>query len=135
MLHTPSVVNVGNPHCVFWVSDVAAYELDRFGPLLENHPMFPERANIHLAQVIDRGHINLRTWERGAGLTRACGTGACAAQVCAVRKKFTDRTATVTLPGGDLVVEWRERDEHMLMTGPVSYDFEAELPLVAGGNA
>ena len=135
VLHTPSVVNVGNPHAIFWVDDVEAYELDRFGPLLENHPIFPEGANISLANVVARDHIILKVWERGAGLTRACGTGACAAQVCAVRKKFTDRTATVTLPGGDLVIEWRERDEHILMTGPVSYDFEGELPVLAAGGA
>ncbi len=135
VLHTPSVVNVGNPHCVFWVDDVNAHDLGRFGPLLENHPIFPERANISLAQVVARDHIILKVWERGAGLTRACGTGACAAQVCAVRKKFTDRVATVTLPGGDLVIEWRESDDHILMTGPVSYDFEGELPGIAAGTS
>ena len=132
VLHTPAVVNVGNPHCIFWVDDVEAHDLARFGPLLENHPIFPERANISLAQVVDPGHIVLKVWERGAGLTRACGTGACAAQVCAVRKKFTDRVATVTLPGGDLVIEWRERDEHMLMTGPIAYEFEGVLPELPG---
>jgi diaminopimelate epimerase len=132
VLHTPSVVNVGNPHCVFWVDDVHAHDLARFGPLLENHPIFPERANISLAQVVDRQHIIVRVWERGVGLTRACGTGACAVQVCAVRKKFTDPVATVTLPGGDLTIEWRESDKHILMTGPVSYDYEGELPAVAG---
>jgi diaminopimelate epimerase len=135
VLHTPSVVNVGNPHAVFWVKDVNAYELDRLGPLLENHPIFPEGANISLAHVTARDHINLRVWERGAGLTRACGTGACAAQVCAVRKDFTDRVARVTLPGGDLTIEWRERDQHILMTGPVAYEFEGELPTLAAGGA
>ena len=135
ILHTPSVVNVGNPHAVFWVDDVDAYELDRTGPLLENHPIFPEGANISLANVVSRNHIILKVWERGAGLTRACGTGACAAMVCAVRKDLVDRVATVTLPGGDLSIEWRERDDHMLMTGPVSYDFEGELPVMADGGA
>ena len=79
VLHTPSAVNMGNPHAIFWVDDVNAYDLPRFGPLLENHPIFPDRANISLAQVVDREHIVIRTWERGAGLTRACGSAACAA--------------------------------------------------------
>ncbi|MGI9464802.1 MAG: diaminopimelate epimerase [Aestuariivirgaceae bacterium] len=130
VLHTPSVVNVGNPHAVFWVDDPEAHDLDRAGPLLEHHPIFPEGANISLAQVVSRDHIILKVWERGAGLTRACGTGACAAMVCAVRKDLVDRIATVTLPGGDLKIEWREHDKHMLMTGPAAYDFEGELPVL-----
>ena len=85
ILHSPSVVNVGNPHAVFWVEDVAAYDLARIGPMLENHPIFPERANISLAHVTSRTAITLRTWERGAGLTKACGSAACAATVCAAR--------------------------------------------------
>src|SRR5665213_2643352 len=85
VLHTPSVVSMGNPHAVFWVDDVNAYDLARFGPLLENHPIFPERANITLAHIVDRDHITIRTWERGAGLTRACGSAACAAAVAAAR--------------------------------------------------
>ncbi len=135
VLHTPSVVNVGNPHCVFWVDDVEVHDLERFGPLLENHPIFPERANISLAQVVDRGHIIVKTWERGAGVTKACGTGACAVHVCAVRRNLVERTATVTLPGGDLTMEWRERDEHILMTGPIAYDYDGELPAMAAGSA
>ncbi|NNE23691.1 MAG: diaminopimelate epimerase [Rhizobiales bacterium] len=135
VLHTPSVVNVGNPHAVFWVDDVEGYELERAGPLLEHHPIFPEGANISLAHVVSRDHIILKVWERGAGLTRACGTGACAAMVCAVRKEFVDRVATVTLPGGDLTIEWRESDKHILMTGPVAYEFEGELPAMAGESA
>ncbi len=134
VLHTPSVVNVGNPHGVFWVEDVEAHDLERAGPLLEHHPIFPQGANISLAHVESRDHIILKVWERGAGLTRACGTAACAAMVCAVRKDLVDRIATVTLPGGDLTIEWRERDEHMLMTGPVSYDFEGELPMTVAGT-
>ena len=89
ILHSPSVANVGNPHAVFWVDDVTAYDLGRIGPLLENHPIFPERANISLAQVASRHAITLRTWERGAGLTKACGSAACAATVCAARKELT----------------------------------------------
>jgi diaminopimelate epimerase len=123
VLHSPSVVNMGNPHAIFWVDDVNAYDLERFGPLLENHPIFPERANITLAHIVDRTHIVIRTWERGAGLTRACGSAACAAAVAAARFKRTERTVRVTLPGGDLTIEWRERDDHVLMTGPVAFEF------------
>ena len=118
VLHSPSVVNVGNPHAIFWVEDVMAYDLERFGPLLENHPIFPERANISLAHVTSRSTITLRTWERGAGLTKACGTAACAAAVAAARKDLTGRDVTVTLPGGPLVISWTSQNR-ILMTGSV----------------
>ena len=124
ILHSPSVASMGNPHAIFWVDDVQAYDLSRIGPLLENHPIFPERANISLARVVSREHIVLRTWERGAGLTKACGSAACAAAVNAARTRRTGRKVTVTLPGGDLLIEWRETDDHVLMTGPVEYEFE-----------
>ena len=123
ILHSPSVVNMGNPHAIFWVDDVTAYDLARIGPLLENHPIFPERANISLAAVKSREHLVVRTWERGAGLTRACGSAACAAAVAAARTRRTGRKVTVTLPGGDLLIEWREADDHVLMTGPAEYEF------------
>jgi diaminopimelate epimerase len=126
ILHSPSVANMGNPHAVFWVDDVNAYDLGRIGPLLENDPIFPDRANISLAQVVSRDDLIVRTWERGAGLTRACGSAACAAVVCASRIQRTDRRATVRLPGGDLGIEWRE-DDHVLMTGPVEYEFEGRF--------
>ena len=103
ILHSPSVVNMGNPHAVFWVDDVNAYDLAKIGPLLENHPMFPERANITLCAIQSKEHIVIRTWERGAGLTKACGSAACAAAVAAARLKRTGRKVRVTLPGGDLV--------------------------------
>ena len=127
ILHSPSAVSMGNPHAVFWVEDVNAYDLAKIGPLLENHPIFPERANISLAAVTSRAHLVVRTWERGAGLTKACGTAACAAAVCAARTKRTGRRVTVTLPGGDLAIEWRERDDHVLMTGPVAYEFDGRF--------
>lgn len=117
ILHSPAVVNVGNPHAIFWVEDVMAYDLGRFGPMLENHPMFPERANISLAHVTARDAITLRTWERGAGLTRACGSAACAAAVCAARKGLTERIVTVAVPGGPLHIAWRDNN-HIYMTGP-----------------
>ncbi|MEZ0300531.1 MAG: diaminopimelate epimerase [Hyphomicrobiaceae bacterium] len=126
ILHSPSVVNVGNPHAVFWVEDVAAYDLGRIGPMLENHPIFPERANISLAHVTAPDAITLRVWERGAGLTKACGSAACATAVCAARKKLTGRKVTVTLPGGPLEIEWRA-DDHILMTGPVELEHEGAL--------
>ena len=126
VLHSPSVVNVGNPHAVFWVEDVDAYDLARFGPLLENHPIFPERANISLAQILSPTRIRLRTWERGAGLTKACGTAACAAAVSAMRKKLVERTVTVDLPGGALDIAWRA-DNHILMTGPAELEFRGRL--------
>ncbi len=127
ILHSPSAVNMGNPHAIFWVDDVNAYDLARAGPMLENHPIFPERANISLAQVKDKDHLLLRTWERGAGLTRACGSAACAAAVSAARTKRTGRKVKVSLPGGDLMIEWRASDDHVLMTGPVETEFEGRL--------
>jgi diaminopimelate epimerase len=124
ILRAPSAVSMGNPHAIFWVDDVHGYDLAKLGPQLEHHPIFPERANISLAQVVSRQHIVLRTWERGAGLTRACGSAACAAAVAAARLQRTGRAVTVTLPGGDLRIEWRERDDHVLMTGPVAYEYD-----------
>jgi diaminopimelate epimerase len=127
LLHSPSAVNMGNPHAIFWVDDVEVYDLRKIGPLLENHPMFPERANITLANVRSREGIAIRTWERGAGLTKACGSAACAAAVAAARLRRTGRKVTVTLPGGDLRIEWREGDDRVLMTGPVAYEFEGRF--------
>jgi diaminopimelate epimerase len=132
VLHTPSAVSMGNPHVTFWVEDdVWGYALDRFGPLLENHPIFPERCNISIAQVVSPTHIILRTWERGAGLTRACGTAACAALVNAVRTKRTQRNATLTLPGGDLIVEWKA-DNHVVLTGPAEFEFSGSFDPKSG---
>jgi diaminopimelate epimerase len=128
VLHSPSAVNVGNPHCIFFVEDVEAHDLARFGPMLERHPLFPERANISLAEATGPDSLRLRTWERGAGLTKACGTAACAAAVAAVRRGLNERKVRVTLPGGDLLIDWREDDDHILMTGPYELDYEGTLP-------
>jgi len=128
VLHTPSVVNVGNPHALFFVEDVMAHDLAKLGPMLEHHPLFPERANISLVQVLSPDHLKVRTWERGAGLTQACGTAACAAAVAAARRELAGRRVKVTLPGGDLLIDWRESDGHILMTGPYALDFEGTLP-------
>jgi diaminopimelate epimerase len=127
ILHSPSVVSMGNPHAIFWVDDVNTYDLARFGPLLENHPIFPERANITLAHIVSREHIVIRTWERGAGLTKACGSAACATAVAAARFKRTERKVKVTLPGGELTIEWRADNDHVLMTGPVAFEFEGRF--------
>src|SRR6202166_52157 len=135
LLHSPSVVNMGNPHAIFWVDDVNAHDLGRFGPLLENHPIFPERANITLAHIVSRDAIVIRTWERGAGLTKACGSAACAAAVAAARLKRINRKVTVTLPGGDLTVDWRTSDDHVLMTGPVEFEFEGRFDPALFGKA
>jgi diaminopimelate epimerase len=127
LLHSPSAVGMGNPHAIFWVDDVNAYDLPRFGPLLENHPIFPERANITLAHIVDRDHITIRTWERGAGLTKACGSAACATAVAAARLKRANRIVEIALPGGKLGIEWRERDDHVLMTGPAAFEYEGRF--------
>jgi diaminopimelate epimerase len=122
ILHSPSVANVGNPHAIFWVDDVDAIDLAKVGPLLENHPIFPQRANITVAHVTAPDAITIRTWERGVGLTRACGTAACATLVSAARTNRTGRSAIITLPGGTLLIEWDARD-HIWMTGPAELEF------------
>ncbi len=131
-LRDPVAVNMGNPHAVFFVADAAAVDLARLGPELEHDPLFPERANIGIAQLTGPDQLRLRVWERGAGITRACGTGACAAAVAAARRGLTGRRVTVTLDGGPLEIEWRE-DGHVEMTGPVATAFVGELDLDALG--
>jgi diaminopimelate epimerase len=123
----PGVVSMGNPHVVFFVSDIEAAPIREAGPAIERHPLFPEHVNVGFAQVIGRDRIRLRVWERGAGLTQACGTGACAALVAAARRDLVDRTATLVLDGGELLIEWRA-DDHVIMTGPAAVDFAGELP-------
>jgi diaminopimelate epimerase len=135
-LEGPSAVGMGNPHTVFWVEDAGRYDLRAIGPRLEHDPVFPELANISLAQVLDPERILLRVWERGAGLTRACGSAACATLVAAARKGLTGRRATISLPGGDLLIEWRESDDHVLMTGPVELEHIGTLaPALFAGAA
>jgi diaminopimelate epimerase len=123
-----AAVSMGNPHAVFFVSDVDAHDLARTGPLLEAHNMFPQKANISLAAVTSPASLNLKVWERGAGLTQACGSGACAAVVAANRRGDTGRKVAVTLPGGVLHIHWRG-DNHVIMTGPV--ELEAHMTLAA----
>jgi len=126
------LVDMGNPHAVFFLPqdktpDAKTYDLGKLGPLLEKHPIFPDRANISFARVLTRDHIELNVWERGAGLTQACGSAACATLVAAVRRGLTGRTATVTLPGGDLEITWRESDDKVEMTGPIEFEYDKEL--------
>ena len=125
-LADPVGVGVGNPHAVFFVPDADAVALDVHGPKLEHHPLFPERANIEIAQVISDSEIRLRVWERGAGITRACGSGACATLVAAARRGLTGRRARLRLDGGVLTVEWLP-DNHVLLTGPVALAFRGTL--------
>jgi diaminopimelate epimerase len=127
ILQSPSVVSMGNPHAIFWVDDPQAYDLAAIGPALEHDPLFPERANITLAAIPSRDRLVIRTWERGAGLTQACGSAACAAAVAAARLDRAERRVTVRLPGGELVVEWRASDDHVLMTGPVAYEHKGRF--------
>ena len=125
-LSAPVCANIGNPHATFFVDDAEAIDLAALGPILEHHPLFPQRANIGVAAIRDHESIRLRVWERGAGITRACGSGACAALVAAYRRGFAGRQAAVVLDGGVLDVAWRE-DGHVLMTGPISLSFEGSF--------
>ena len=119
-------VSMGNPHVVFFTNDVKAVALERIGPMVEHHPAFPKRINAHWAQVHSRNELTMRTWERGSGITLACGTGACAVCVAGVLTGRTDRKILAHLPGGDLTIEWRESDKNVYMTGPATEVFSGE---------
>jgi diaminopimelate epimerase len=125
-LGDPVAVSMGNPHLVFLVEDVEAVPLAELGPVLEHHPLLPERANIGIAEVRDRRTVRLRVWERGAGLTGACGSGACAALVATARRDLTDRRAEVLLDGGRLRIVWTEADR-VVMTGPATHSFQGRF--------
>jgi diaminopimelate epimerase len=128
ILHTPGCVSMGNPHVVFFVPDAEAAPVRQVGPMIEHHHLFPERTNVGFAQILAGDRIRLRVWERGVGETAACGTGACAALVAANRRALCSAKATVVLNGGELEIEWL-LGQSVLMTGPVSLDFEGELPV------
>jgi diaminopimelate epimerase len=131
-----ALVNMGNPHAVFFLNPSQIFDLIKLGPLLEHHPIFPDRANISFAQVIAADHILLNVWERGTGITQACGSAACATLVAAVQRGLSARTARITLPGGDLHIVWRETDGEVEMTGPVTFEYEKTLdPLLFSGVA
>ena len=125
-LSDPIGVNVGNPHAVFFVDDAEAIDIEKLGPVLEHHEMFPERANIEVCSIVGENQIRMRVWERGVGITRACGTGACAVGVAAARRGLTDRKTEIILDGGKLTIEWLP-DDHVLMTGPVATSFQGFL--------
>ncbi|MCA3413262.1 MAG: diaminopimelate epimerase [Roseomonas sp.] len=122
----PAACSMGNPHANFFVPDLDALPINEIGPRLEHDPIFPDRANIGFVQVISPDHLRLVVWERGAGLTLACGSGACAAMVNAHRRGLTGRAARISMPGGDLFMEWRQ-DGHVLMTGPVATAFSGQV--------
>ncbi|KYC39348.1 diaminopimelate epimerase [Scytonema hofmannii PCC 7110] len=120
-------VSMGNPHCITFVEDVAAIPLEAIGPQFENHPVFPRRTNTEFIEVVSRDYVKMRVWERGAGITLACGTGACASLVAGVLTGRCDRTATVELPGGPLYIEWSEVDRRVYMTGPAERVFTGKI--------
>jgi diaminopimelate epimerase len=124
-----TAVNVGNPHCVLFEADADTAPVAEIGPRIETHEMFPARTNVEFVTVRDRGHLRMRVWERGAGITSACGTGACASAVAAYRRSFCDRKVDVTLDGGVLAIEWRESDGHVLMTGPATLAYKGDVDL------
>ncbi len=124
-LEAPHAVNVGNPHIIFFVADVDAVALDQLGPVIEHDPLFPNRINVSIAQVLAADHLKLRVWERGAGLTQACGTGACATAVAAIRAGLVTSPVRVSLPGGDLSIAWAP-GENITMAGPATHVFSGE---------
>jgi diaminopimelate epimerase len=132
IMHGPGCVSMGNPHVVFFVQDAEIAPVSQIGPMIEHHPLFPQGVNVGFAEIIARDHIRLRVWERGAGLTKACGTGACAALVAAVRRRLTDRTARVQVDGGEMTIEWRASDNHVIMTGPIELEAEGTIGAMAG---
>jgi len=127
ILARPGAVNMGNPHCVFFVDNADETAVDKIGPMIEFHPLFPEQCNVGFAEIRNRNEIRLRVWERGVGITKACGTGACAALVAAHRQNRTGRKARIIMDGGDLHIDWRVSDDHVIMTGPVELEFEGTL--------
>ena len=129
--HFASAVSVGNPHCVLIVENAEAAAVAELGPRIEHHPMFPARVNVEFVQVVSRKRLRMRVWERGAGITRACGTGACAAAVAAHRRDLCERKVEVVLDGGTLEIEWRAADNHILMTGPTTLVYRGEIDLAA----
>ena len=124
-----SALSMGNPHCVLFVPDADKAPVTQLGPKIETLPLFPNRTNVEFAQVLDRDRIRMRVWERGVGVTLACGTGACATAVAAIRRGLTGRKVELMLDGGSLTIEWREEDGHVLMTGPTAMPFRGRLEL------
>jgi diaminopimelate epimerase len=132
--HVASALSVGNPHLVLFVDDADRAPVEILGPRIESHPMFPERTNVEFVSVLSRDRLRMRVWERGVGITMACGTGACATAVASFRRALSGRKVEIVLDGGTLEIELRERDDHILMTGPASEVFRGELDLEALGR-
>ncbi len=132
---TASAVSVGNPHCILFVEDAERAAVSDLGPKIEHHPMFPARTNVEFVSPISRTRLRMRVWERGVGITRACGTGACASAVAAVRRGLAELRVDIVLDGGTLALEWRESDGHVLMTGPVALAYTGEVDVAALGRA
>lgn len=127
VLSNPGAVNMGNPHCVFFVEDFETARPEKVGPMIEFHPLFPEQVNVGFARIDGPDKIRLRVWERGVGMTLACGTGACAALVAAVRQNRIGRKADIEVDGGSLLIEWREYDDHVIMTGPIEVEMDGTV--------
>lgn len=126
-VYEPILVNMGNPHCIIFVNDAREVPIEYLGPSIEKHDIFPDRTNVEFAHLQEDGSLRVRVWERGAGVTLACGSGACATAVAAAYRELTGRNVDVEMDGGRLKIEWREEDDHVLMTGPVTYVFEGEF--------
>jgi len=126
----PVAVNMGNPHCVFICDNALDRAVDKEGVKIEHHPLFPQKTNVEYVNIKNTDHIRMRVWERGAGITLACGSGACAAAVAVIRRGLTGRTVRVTMDGGDVIIHWQESDGHVFMTGPVAYSFSGVISLV-----
>ncbi len=124
----PVCVSMGNPHCVFFVgSKIETYPVSEIGPIIETHSIFPQKTNVEFVHIKDRSTIRMRVWERGTGVTLACGSGACGAAVASMRRSYVDRKITVEMDGGNLLIEWREENNHVYMTGPVAYVFAGQF--------
>ena len=122
-----TAVSMGNPHCIIYVEDDEQDEICMWGPVIEEHELFPKKTNVHFVTVKSRNHIQMSTWERGVGLTSACGTGACAAVVSSILNQYTDCACLVSVPGGDLCIEWNHCNKHVYMTGPAQFVFKGEI--------
>jgi len=132
--HVASALSVGNPHLILFVDDAERAPVATLGPRIESHPMFPQRTNVEFVSIEGRDRLRVRVWERGVGITMACGTGACATAVASFRRALSGRKVEIVLDGGTLQIELRERDDHILMTGPTSEVFGGELDLEALGQ-
>jgi diaminopimelate epimerase len=133
-LQSAAAVSMGNPHCVLFVAEAENAPVEQLGPIIEHHPWFPARANVAFVEVRSPKSMRLRMWERGTGVTLACGTGACAAVVAAYRRGVAERTCEAALDGGKLSIEWREKDDHVLMTGPATLSFRGEMDFAVLGK-